>query len=119
MASQEAITLKRAHAVLAIQKASSALAEKFNIDIPDLPNLQQHDSEFAHAAQLEHMGNVLTSLAVASKAAKDSDFKVDTDFVKEAAPPVPEKVEKVAEAIEETETPKKVKATKKRAKSKK
>lgn len=110
MASQEAITLKRAHAVLAIQKASAALAEKFNIDIPDLPVLSQHDPEFAHAAQLEHIGNVLTSLAVASKAAKDSDFKVETDFVKEAAPP--EKVEEVAEAIEETPKAKKPKSKK-------
>jgi hypothetical protein len=98
MATPEAITLKRANAVLTIDKASAALAEKFGIEIQPMPQMSQQDPDFAHAAQLEHYGNVLQSLAVASKSAKAADFE---PAKAEPPPPVPEKVEEAAAAVDE------------------
>jgi hypothetical protein len=109
MATPEAITLKRANAVLTIDKASAALAEKFGIEIQPMPQMSQQDPDFAHAAQLEHYGNVLQSLAVASKSAKAADF--EPAKAEPVASPVPEKVEEAAAAVEDEPKAKKPAST--------
>jgi hypothetical protein len=65
-----------------------------------MPQMSQQDPDFAHAAQLEHYGNVLQSLAVASKSAKAADFE-PAKAEPPPAPPVPEKIEEAAAAVED------------------
>lgn len=100
MASPRAVAIKTASAVHVIEEASTALAKKFGIEIEAMPNVTRFPADFGRATQLEHLGNVLKSIAVASKASKDADFQFEQDFANEAEAPV---VEEAPEVVEEDE----------------
>lgn len=74
MASQAAIATKRVNAVRTIEKASTALASKLNIEIKPLPNVTKFDPAYAQAVQLEHLAGILQSIAVATSAAHVTEF---------------------------------------------
>lgn len=61
---------KTAKAVLDINSASTALADKFKLEIADLPDVRKFDADLGRAMHLEHLAKTLTDLAVASKAMK-------------------------------------------------
>lgn len=100
MASPRATAIKTASAVTTIEKASTALAEKFKVEFAPMPSLAKYSPEHARAVQLEHIGNFLQSLALASKSATDEDFAPPPPMMVAAPPPVPEKVEEAAEIVE-------------------
>ena len=65
---------KTAKAVQVIEKAGTALAKKFNLEIKPFPKVRKFNSEFGQAVQLEYLANLLTDTAIAANAAKRSDF---------------------------------------------
>jgi hypothetical protein len=79
MASPRAIDNMTAKAVQDIQTASTALAEKFDLEIQPLPNVVRYDAEYGRAVQLQHLANTLTQIAIATKAAKEDEFGESED----------------------------------------
>jgi 23S rRNA A1618 N6-methylase RlmF len=84
MASQGAITLKTANAVEAIQKASTKLAKKFDLEIQPFPDVRKYDPALGRAMQLEYLADVLTQVASATTSKAKAE-KVEAE--KEAAKP--------------------------------
>jgi 23S rRNA A1618 N6-methylase RlmF len=82
MASQGAITLKTANAVEAIQKASTKLAKKFDLEIQPFPDVRKYDPALGRAMQLEYLADVLTQVASATTSKAKAE-KVEAE--KEAA----------------------------------
>jgi 23S rRNA A1618 N6-methylase RlmF len=78
MASQGAITLKTANAVEAIQKASTKLAKKFDLEIQPFPDVRKYDPALGRAMQLEYLADVLTQVASATTSKAKAE-KVEKD----------------------------------------
>jgi 23S rRNA A1618 N6-methylase RlmF len=101
MASQGAITLKTANAVEAIQKASTKLAKKFDLEIQPFPDVRKYDPALGRAMQLEYLADVLTQVASATTSKAKAE-KVEAE--KEAAKPAETVIP--TESGEDTEAPK-------------
>lgn len=131
MAHPRVIAYRSAMAMQLIKKAASALAEKFGVEFAPLPNQGNRvDAVFARALELEHVGNFLQELAVASKAAKKDDF-APTEEMQQPDQPVEEKetepipadevpngIEDAAEAVAETKGKKSNARSKRKPRSK-
>jgi hypothetical protein len=102
MASQGAITLKTANAVEAIQKASTKLAKKFDLEIQPFPDVRKYDPALGRAMQLEYLADVLTQVASATtskaKAEKVEKDEPEKEPAKTAETVIPTESGETAEA---------------------
>lgn len=75
MASQNAIAVKTANAVLVIETASTAIAAKLGIELSALPQVAaKHGPDYGRAVQLAHLADVLQKIALATGSAKANAF---------------------------------------------
>jgi 23S rRNA A1618 N6-methylase RlmF len=90
MASQGAITLKTANAVEAIQKASTKLAKKFDLEIQPFPDVRKYDPALGRAMQLEYLADVLTQVSSATTSkAKTEKVEAEKEATKPAETVIP------------------------------
>jgi 23S rRNA A1618 N6-methylase RlmF len=99
MASQGAITLKTANAVEAIQKASTRLAKKFDLEIQPFPDVRKYDPALGRAMQLEYLADVLTQVSSATTSkAKTEKVEAEKEATKPAETVIPSESGETAEA---------------------